>query len=111
MLSNNLPCGHSRAFNIGVELFGLDDPVVRVEGVLAAEGADLILLTDSRVSKGKKRLSLVSTYLNLLAGLGDELQFLRESRHGELGGDNILLRVATLGDEVEHRLAHGVGSL
>lgn len=34
-----------------MELFGLDDPIVGVEGVLAAEGADLILLAKAPVSK------------------------------------------------------------
>ena len=51
MLGNDLPCGDSRSFYVCMELFGLDDPIVGVEGVLAAEGADLILLAKAPISK------------------------------------------------------------
>jgi hypothetical protein len=63
------------------------------------------------LGKAEERLSLVPAYLNLLAGLGYELQFLRESCNRELGGHNILLRVGALGHEIQDRLAHGFGSL
>jgi hypothetical protein len=63
------------------------------------------------LGKAEERLSLVPAYLNLLAGLGYELQFLRESCNGELGGHNILLRVGALGDEIQDRPAYGLGSL
>lgn len=43
MLCDYLSSGNSRALDVGVQLFRLDDPVVGIKGVFATQGADLIL--------------------------------------------------------------------
>lgn len=44
MLRDDFPRGDSRAFDIRVQLLCLDDPIVGIEGVLTAEGANFVLL-------------------------------------------------------------------
>ena len=45
MLGDDFSRGDSRALDIRVQLLCLDDPIVGIEGVLTAEGADFVLLS------------------------------------------------------------------
>ena len=75
MLGNNLSGSDPRALNISMQLFGLDDPIVGIEGILATERADLVLLMVTALVNNMVTCMFIGvllgecTYLNLLTRL------------------------------------------